>query len=158
MDIAEVVERMGDYFEASGRTPMRGRVFGYLLVAEPKRRDFDSIREALQASKSAVSLALTGLTDQGLVKARRKPGKRKRYFDVDVEGWLERSKKEIRSAAAFNDILRECQAIRRERAGKKEADEPLEFGTELQTMINFHEGFLRQVEAFITTWESSRAT
>lgn len=88
MNQADLVERVGRYFADSGRTPMRGRVFGYLMSAAPGRRDFEGIREALSASKRAVSLALTGLTDQGLVRSHAKPGKRKRHSCVDVEGWL----------------------------------------------------------------------
>ena len=156
MKIETLVERMGQFWEASGRTPMRGRVFGYLLAAEPKRRDFDSIREALQASKSAISLALKGLTDQGLVRSRRRPGKRKRYFEVDVQGWLDRSKREMRGAATFNELLRECHDIRKKRGGDEAVAEEAP-GPDLDVMINFHEGFLRQIDAFITTWESSRA-
>ncbi len=53
-----------------------------------------SIREGLNARKSAASLALTGLSDQELLRSYSKLGKRKRYFEANVRGWLERSKQE----------------------------------------------------------------
>lgn len=164
MKIELLVERMGDYWESSGRTPMRGRVFGYLLAADPKQCDFDTIRKSLDASKSAISLALTGLTDQGLVRAWRRPGKRKRYFEVDVEGWLERSKREMRQVVQLNELLQECQKARKKNVVKSDGDKLDAEGSpadrpapDLALMIDFHEGFLRQVDAFVATWESARS-
>ncbi|MBL7776380.1 MAG: hypothetical protein JNK89_10290 [Saprospiraceae bacterium] len=57
--VREKVERMGVFFERSGFAPMTGRVFAYLLVCDPPHKDFFAIQEFLQASKSAVSNALT---------------------------------------------------------------------------------------------------
>ena len=153
MDRATVVERMGEYWADSGRTPMRGRVFGYLLASPAKDCDFESIRLALDASKSAVSLALSGLTDQRLVRAHTRPGSRRRYFSVDIDGWLGRSKREMRGVAELNDILRGCRHLRESAQADYDPD-PLT--DPLGVMISFHDGFLRQVEAFFEIWDDGR--
>jgi len=48
-----LVEKMGVHFEQSGFSPMTGRVFAYLLLAEPAQKDFNEIPNFLDVSKSA---------------------------------------------------------------------------------------------------------
>ena len=179
MDVQTLIESMGQHFARTGRTPMRGRVLGYLLVADGDTRDFKSICRTLGASKSAVSLALTGLTDQGIVRAYTQPGGRKRYFEVDSNGWLERSKRDIQRGAELVELLRDCRDARQgqplsafvpiggpagtslgsaggvELASSRDDPEAADAPPgELDRVIDFHEGLLRETERFVELWNA----
>jgi DNA-binding transcriptional regulator GbsR (MarR family) len=81
----ELIERMAYFTERRGGTPMNGRVFGLLLVANPPSQDSFSICNQLNASKGAVSNALNELIALVVVKSKKKRGDRTRYLHVDPE-------------------------------------------------------------------------
>lgn len=148
-NIRKKVEEMGVYFEKSGLTPMHGRVFAYLLLGEPPYKDFYEIQEFLQASKSAISNALKFLQSENLVDYITFSGNRRKYFRVNMDGWLKNSKLRIRQATTLKDIV---VGVLEERANSKHLD----FNEKLETMIDFHTELADVLERFIDNWEKKK--
>lgn len=141
----ELVEKMGVFFEQSGFAPMPGRVFAYLLLSEPAHKDFYEIQEFLSASKSAISNALKFLMERDMVKYLTFSGDRRRYFKVNMAGWLESNKVQIKRATIMKDIIEETLE---HRAGSKD----LAFNGELKSMIMFYTELAEVLDAFIEKW------
>ena len=148
-DLAKTVERMGVLFEQSGYTPMHGRVFAYLLLAEPPHQDFYTIQEFLKASKSAISNALKFLTKEGIVEYITFSGDRKRYFKVDVRGWLENTKERIRQATDLKVLIADVLEIRKD-------TRYLAFNDELQDVVNFHNELAEVLKAMAARWDEQQ--
>ena len=145
----EIIERMAQFTERRGATPMNGRVFGFLLVADQPKQDFFSICKTLDASKGAVSNALNELIDYGLVKYEKKEGRRKRYFYVDHEGWMASAKVELRSVTHFKKLIDDIIDVRGDDDFKK-------FREHLEHISEFYKVMAKRLEEFITDWEQEQ--
>lgn len=145
----EMIQRMAYFTERRGGTPMNGRVFGFLLVANPPLQDFYSICKNLDASKGAVSNALKELINFGIVSFERKEGERKRYFYIDPEGWMETAKVEVRSVTTFKQLIDDIIKIRGN-------DEFKEFRAQLEQFSDFYSVMSERLETFITDWEEEQ--
>lgn len=99
------VERIGAFFERYGFAPVTGRVFAYLLVSTPAQSDFFSIQAFLQASKSTVSNALATLKGEGLIDDLTLSGRRRRYFRISANGWMNNLKNRLRRTTTFHEVL-----------------------------------------------------
>lgn len=143
------VEQMGVFFEHSGFSPMVGRVFSFLLLAEPPHKSFDEIREFLQASKSAISTSLNTLMDRGLVHYITFSGDRKRYFRVNIHEFLEHSKNKIRSTAEINDLLERILKLRVD-------SDHRDFNKGLAEVLDFMRFFQTRSIQIIEDWEAQR--
>lgn len=144
----EMVEQMGVFFEQRGLTPIHGRVFAYLLLAEPPHKDFYEIQAFLKASKSAISNALKFLINQKLVKYTTFSGDRRRYFQVDMDGWLFHTKNKIRQAATLNELVSNVLETRSDQ--KYQA-----FNQELKRMNDFNVQLTVVLDQFIEKWNQS---
>ncbi|HKK89215.1 MAG TPA: hypothetical protein VJ917_10215 [Saprospiraceae bacterium] len=145
----EIIERMAQFTERRGATPMNGRVFGFLLVAHQPKQDFFSICKSLDASKGAVSNALNELIDFGVVKFEKKEGGRKRYFYVDHEAWMETAKAELRSVTHFKVLIDDIIEIRGDDDFKK-------FREHLEHISEFYSVMSNRLEEFIADWEQEQ--
>ena len=72
----ELVEEFGLLYERMGSTRMGGRVSGYLMMCDPPVQSLTGIAEALGVSKAAVSGAVRGLLQFGVVERVSEPGRR----------------------------------------------------------------------------------
>ena len=144
----QMVENMGVIFEQRGLRPMHGRVIAYLLLAEPPHKSFYDIQEFLKASKSTVSTALNFLIDQQVVEYITFSGDRRRYFQINAEGWLNNIKKQIFQVTAIKNIFDIALEYR------SETKHPA-FNEDLQLLIDFHEQLADTLGAFIEKWETS---
>ncbi|WP_338814713.1 hypothetical protein V9L05_05605 [Bernardetia sp. Wsw4-3y2] len=144
-----MVEEMGVVFENLGLTPMHGRVFAFLLLSEPPYQDFYAIQEFLKASKSAISTALKFLTDRKMVQYITFSGDRKRYFQVNVEGWLENTKERLQYVSTLKELH---QKVLRNRSD----DRYVEFNEKLAEIIDFHSQLNKHLQEFVIEWEKNR--
>ena len=147
--IRQKVEQMGVFFERSGFAPVTGRVFAYLLMCDPPYKDFFAIQEFLKASKSAVSNALTILTNEGLVDYITFNGDRRRYFRINTDGWLSSLKNKLRRVGGLGDLLND---VLNERC---ESDCP-SFNHELKKIIFFQRYLAKGIEQLIVEWEEKQ--
>lgn len=141
----EMVEKMGVFFEQRGLSPIHGRVFAYLLLEEPPYKDFYQIQDFLKASKGSISNALKFLMDKGLVKYLTFSGDRKRYFQVDMDGWMAAN---IEQARRTPDMIQYSKDLMEMRSGSKF----LEFNEQLEKILDFHKQLGDVMEQFIEKW------
>src|SRR5947199_10810648 len=81
------VEGMGAAFATSGvLSQLQGRIFG-LLYFEPKPLSLDEIADALQQSKSNISITIRGLVDWHLVRRVSMPGSRRDHYEAATDFW-----------------------------------------------------------------------
>ena len=145
------VERMGKYFESSGLTPMAGRVFALLMLAEPPYLEFFNIQEALQASKSAISTAIKILhQQQRLIDYRTFPGDRKRYFYVDFDNWMRVTRERIAATAQFKQVLERVLSLR-------DPERDVAFDDDVRRMVHFYEFLDERLRAAMAEWEKRSA-
>jgi DNA-binding MarR family transcriptional regulator len=64
------------YARRYGMAPMVGRLLGYLAVCDPRDQSIAELAEALLASRSAISGAVTALENLGLIRRSRAAGER----------------------------------------------------------------------------------
>src|SRR5690349_21181500 len=81
------VEAMGQELATQGMPRMAGRVWGYLLIADPPEQSAQQIAERLAASRGAVSGAVRLLTAAGLIQRRTRRGDRREWLSAP-EGTL----------------------------------------------------------------------
>lgn len=139
------VEEMGIFFEKSGLAPMHGRVFAYLLLAEPPHKDFYEIQEFLKASKSAISNALKFLMEKNMVKYLTFSGDRRRYFQVDTYGWLKHNKMQILQATAIKKWIQEILELRAD-------SKHLDFNENLEMIVAFYAELSDVLDEFVQKW------
>ena len=83
----QFVEEVGLYFERVGLTRMEGRVIGWLLICDPPQQSMGDLVEALQASKSSISVALRTLVTLYLIEQVSIPGERRDYYKASSDMW-----------------------------------------------------------------------
>lgn len=139
------VERFGVFFEKEGIPPVASRIIGYLLFSEPPRKTFYEITEFLQASKSSVSTALNGMQERGFVTYITLPGDRKRYFQLDVDKWVNLEKRRIQFISHFRGFIQEAAEVHKE--------DSKEFSKSLSTVDKFFEEYVVELPKIIEKWE-----
>jgi DNA-binding transcriptional regulator GbsR (MarR family) len=81
------IEHAGIVFEQTGLPRMAGRIFGWLLIADPPYQSSDQLSEALMASKGSVSTMTRMLIQLGLVERLGMPGERLAHFQIRQDAW-----------------------------------------------------------------------
>jgi DNA-binding transcriptional regulator GbsR (MarR family) len=74
------VEEVGIVFEQTGLPRMAGRIFGWLLIADPPQQNTDQIARGLLASKGSISTTTRFLIQHGLIERVSLPGVRHDFF------------------------------------------------------------------------------
>ena len=149
MDKKQRIENLGIFFEKVGHPPMAGRVFAFLLLAEPPHADFYTIQEFLSASKSSISNALNMLMREGMVDYITFSGDRKRYFRVNASGWLDATKDKIRRSSQVSHLIEE---VLNERS---DTDYPA-FNKDLRLVVDFLSFFSEEMERLTDRWEEQQ--
>ena len=76
------VEEVGVAFEQIGLPRMAGRVFGWLLIADPPYQSADELAFVLMASRGSIGNTLELLTRFGLIQRFVVAGERRDYFQL----------------------------------------------------------------------------
>ncbi|MGP4017146.1 GbsR/MarR family transcriptional regulator [Saccharopolyspora sp. 5N708] len=71
-----------------GLPPMTGRVIGWLLLCEPAQQTIAELAEALRASRTAVTSAVSVLEDWSWIQRSRAAGERVDRVSLDPGVWL----------------------------------------------------------------------
>ncbi|MFC1971489.1 GbsR/MarR family transcriptional regulator [Chloroflexota bacterium] len=79
------IEEVGVSFEQTGLPRMSGRIFGWLLIADPSYQSPAELAEALMASKGSISTAARLLIQIGLVELFVIPGVRHDHYRLHPE-------------------------------------------------------------------------
>lgn len=81
----EFIEEVGVGFEQTGMPRMAGRVFGWLLIADPPHQSLAELAEVLTASKGSISTTTRLMVQIGLIERFVIPGVRHDYFRLHKE-------------------------------------------------------------------------
>ena len=82
LQLGHFVEEVATLLETEGLPRMVGRVFGALLVCEPRHQSSEQLASTLHASRGAISTSTRALLQVGLIRQQRIPGSRATYFEV----------------------------------------------------------------------------
>ncbi|MFC1961496.1 GbsR/MarR family transcriptional regulator [Chloroflexota bacterium] len=83
----QFVEEVGLVFEQTGLPRMAGRIFGWLLIANPPHQSTSDLTDALMASKGSISTMGRLLIQNGLIERLSLPGIRHDYFRIRPDAW-----------------------------------------------------------------------
>jgi DNA-binding transcriptional regulator GbsR (MarR family) len=75
------VDRMGTFAEHDGLSPIAGRLFALLLLAD-EPRSLDELADALSVSKASVSTDARRLLERGIVERVTRTGDRRDYYEL----------------------------------------------------------------------------
>jgi DNA-binding transcriptional regulator GbsR (MarR family) len=76
------IEEVGLVFEETGLPRMVGRLFGWLLIADPPYQSPGELAEVLQASKGSISTSIRTLAQMGFIERYVIPGSRHDHFKL----------------------------------------------------------------------------
>ena len=77
-------DRMAQFYAREyGFAPVAGRLLGYLLICRPPQQTIAELSEALQASRSAITGAITLLDRYHAVRRTRSAGQRADHISLD---------------------------------------------------------------------------
>src|SRR2546421_6656538 len=144
------VEGMGAAFATSGvLSQLQGRIFG-LLYLEPEPLSLDEIADALQQSKSNISITIRGLVDWHLVHRVSVAGSRRDHYEAATDFWRvmteimeRRFRWNLRQVIAAVDETRRTAA----EAPAREAERKF-VGQRLDALRQFAAGVDAAIEAF----------
>ena len=74
------IEEVGVVFEQTGLPRMAGRLFGWLLIADPSHQSPAELADVLQASKGSISTTVRLLQQSGFIERYVIPGSRHDHF------------------------------------------------------------------------------
>jgi HTH-type transcriptional regulator, glycine betaine synthesis regulator len=145
------VEGMGAAFATSGvLSQLQGRIFG-LVYLEPRPLSLDEIADALQQSKSNISITIRGLVDWHLVHRVSVPGSRRDHYEAATDFWRvmmeimeRRFRWNLRQVIAAVDETRKTAA---EGSATREAEWRF-VGQRLDALKQFAAGVDGAIEAF----------
>jgi hypothetical protein len=143
------VEAMGQELATQGMPRMAGRVWGYLLIADPPEQSAQQIAERLAASRGAVSGAVRLLTAAGLIQRRTRRGDRREWLSAP-EGTL---------SGLMSNYLPRIQAFRRLTARGLDlvGDQPAPMGLGLRELHDFYLFFEREWPTLLARYEAARS-
>ncbi len=76
------IEEVGVVFEQTGLPRMAGRLFGWLVIADPPYQSPGELAEVLRASKGSISTSVRLLAQMGFIERHVIPGSRHDHFKL----------------------------------------------------------------------------
>ena len=132
-----------------GMQPMAGRIWGWLLAANPPQQTAAEIARALRCSRSSVSTMTDVLMAIGMIERVAIPGDRTRYYRVAVGGFTRMLREKMAITGAIRRMAERGLAIL--------ADDPPEARAALEEYRDCCLFFEREFPALIDQWERERA-
>lgn len=142
------MEEVGLMFEAVGLPRMAGRIFGWLLVANPQQQSMSDLVEVLQASKGSISTMTRLLIQISLIERVSLPGQRRDYFQIKPHAWSQMTNQRMTQIAAFRQLA--------EKGLDLLADQPFPRRRHLQEMRDFHAFWERELPLLDQRWQQEQ--
>ncbi len=127
--------------------PMAGRVLGYLLVCDPPDQTIAELSEALLASRSAVTGALTVLERTDAIRRSRAAGERMDRVSVDFESAQSRGF-DVSEYRELGDLAREGLEVLKDASPERRAT--------LVEMAAFADWLVERMGVMQEEWEAHR--
>jgi DNA-binding transcriptional regulator GbsR (MarR family) len=102
--LRDYADEIGLFFEDNGLPRMSGRVLGWLLVCEPTHQSADELADALQTSRSSISMAMQLLQTSGAVERYAVPGSRRTYYRLKPGFWLREAEEKAAIAGTWRKL------------------------------------------------------
>jgi len=102
------VDRMGVVAESDGLSPIEGRLFGYLLLAD-EPQSLDELAAVLQVSKASVSTDARRLVERGIIRRALRPGDRKDYYELAPDFFADLVRNRVKRWAALQALASEVR-------------------------------------------------
>ena len=147
-DELKFVEEMGALFERLGNGRMTGRVWGYLLIVDAEQVSAADLKDALDASASAISTATRVLISLGLVDRIRLAGERRDHFTIHHGAILSLVRRRVDAFNAARDMAERALA----RFGDREIARP-----HLQELYDVYSWFAAEYQIIVDRFLSERA-
>ena len=125
----QLLEKAAVLFEKGSMQPAVAKILALLLVSDNPELSFDEIRETLEISKSAASVAINQLLSSNRIEYKTRLGDRKRYFRSRIMSWQDDMKEQTEGLKLAIEIL---QQIKDQRPA-----ETVEFNASLEKIIAF---------------------
>lgn len=135
-------------FEAVGLPRMAGRIFGWLLIANPPQQSMSNLVEVLQASKGSISTMTRLLIQISLIERVSLPGQRRDYFQIKPHAWSQMTNQRMTQIAAFRQLA--------ERGLDLLADQPSPMRRHLQEMRDFHAFWEKELPLLDQRWQQEQ--
>ncbi|MBD1869868.1 MarR family transcriptional regulator [Cyanobacteria bacterium FACHB-471] len=148
VELTHFVEEVGLMFEAVGLPRMAGRIFGWLLIANPPHQSMGDLVEVLQASKGSISTMTRLLIQISLIERVSFPGQRRDYFQIKPHAWSQLSQQRMTQITAFRKLA--------ERGLDLLADQPLPLQQRLQEMRDMHAFLEREMPLLDQRWQQEQ--
>jgi DNA-binding transcriptional regulator GbsR (MarR family) len=144
----QFAEEFGILFEQMSLPRMAGRIWGWLLTAEPPHQSAAEIAAAVSASRGSVSTMTRLLIQSGLIEAVGVPGERRRYYRIRSGGFPEILRAKVQVTSRIREMAE--RGLELLRGAPKAVRAPLE---EYRDCCLFFE---REFPAFVARWERRR--
>jgi DNA-binding MarR family transcriptional regulator len=132
-----------------GLPPMTGRVIGWLLLCEPPQQTIAELCDALSASRTAVTSAISTLEDWSWVQRSRAAGERVDRVWLDPEVWLRLVDNRAEYAALGALARRGLQAM---------SDESAERRARLEELAEFSKFLAERMPDLAAEWRTRLET
>jgi DNA-binding transcriptional regulator GbsR (MarR family) len=139
---------MALFFEQAGATRMFGRIFGWLLIANPPLQSAEDLADALQVSRGAISTTMRQLVDRGMVDRVSLPGQRRDYYQVRPGAWTQVLRRSIPLVVYIRLLA--------ERGLELLKDQPPAARQRLEEMRSLYGFFEERLPALIEEWEAAQ--
>ncbi|TYB59501.1 MarR family transcriptional regulator [Nonomuraea sp. PA05] len=141
-------DRVADFYAREyGFPPVAGRVLGYLFVCRPPQQTIAEIAEALLASRSAITGAVTLLSGHNVVRRFRSAGQRVDHVTLDPRA--------LDPGGFAGEIYREQADLARTALGLLE-DGDSERRAMLEEGLAFYEFLAERMPALRAEWHARR--
>jgi len=148
VELSHFVEEVGLRFEAVGLPRMAGRIFGWLLIANPPHQSMGDLVEVLQASKGSISTMTRLLIQISLIERVSLPGQRRDYFQIKPHAWSQMTKQRMTQIMAFRQLA--------ERGLDLLATQPASMRQRLQEMHDIHSFWERELPLLDQRWQQEQ--
>lgn len=145
----KLLEKAAVLFEKGNMQPAVAKILALLLVSDNPELTFDEIRETLEISKSATSMAVNQLLISKRIEYKTRLGDRKRYFRSRIMSWKDDMKEQTEGLRSAIDIL---QQINDQRPA-----ETVEFNASLEKIIAFMEFMIEEMPDLYKRFERQYA-
>ncbi len=145
----QLLEKAAVLFEKGNMQPAVAKILALLLVSDNPELTFDEIRETLEISKSAASVAINQLLNSKRIEYITRLGDRKRYFRSRIKSWQEDMEEQNEGLKVAADIL---QQIHDQRPAETE-----EFNKNLERVIAFLNFMQAEMPALYRKFEKQYA-
>jgi DNA-binding transcriptional regulator GbsR (MarR family) len=139
------VGRMGHAAETNGLSPIAGRLFAMLLLAD-EPRSLDQIAAALEVSKASVSTEARRLIERGVVERIRRAGDRRDYYELAPDFFAQIVQSRVEQWRRIQSLI----ATMRETSGSLAPIVRQRFAS----IDEIHAGVVDRIDAALADWRT----